>query len=140
MVTVLYACAHKYHSDIFGEALEQAGYDVVTVNDGADAVRLLEEQAVDLIVLGNSGELSNDGIRNRMADASGYLNGHFSLDQVIAILKVGLPVIYHKSSRVPVGEVDGYLSLAADARIMKDSRPESLVKKVQEILAPTEAA
>jgi len=75
-----------------------------------------------------------------MADAPGYHNGHFSLDQVIDILKVGLPVIYHKASRVPVGEVDGYLSLAADARIMKDSRSESLVKKVQEILAPTEAA
>lgn len=137
MATILYACAHKYHSDIFGEALEQAGHDVVTANDGADALRVLEEQAVDLIVLGSSGELGNDGLRNRMANAPGYHNGHFSLDQVECILRKGAPVVYHHASRVPVGEVDGYLSLAADARIMKDSRPESLAEKVQEILAPT---
>lgn len=94
--------------------LESRGYKVLTANDGAEGLKLFDENHVDLVVLDyfmpelNGGEVAAEMRRRRPGVPIVFLSAYFSLPQ--EALKV------------------------ADAFITKGDPPDVLIERIQTLL------
>ena len=97
--------------------LRAAGYDVITVNNGADALVLAETKTPDLII----------------ADIWMPVGAGFSLAYRLNEAARDIPIIFLTASKKP-GLKEGATDLGAAAFLEKPYEPEVLLATVSEVL------
>jgi DNA-binding response OmpR family regulator len=97
------------------EELTEAGYKVLTADNARDALNLVEEEALDLVIL----DIRMPG-----------MDGLEALPRILG-LKEGLPVILHTAY---TQYQESFMSWAADAYVVKSMDLAELKAKVKELL------
>jgi two-component system, response regulator, stage 0 sporulation protein F len=97
------------------EELEEEGYEVIVASNARDALKLVEQEALDLVVL----DIRMPG-----------MDGLEALPRVLG-LKPGLPVILNTAY---AQYKESFMSWAADAYVVKSSDLGELKEKVRELI------
>jgi DNA-binding response OmpR family regulator len=97
------------------EELTEVGYKVLTADNARDALKLVQEEALDLVIL----DIRMPG-----------MDGLEALPRILG-LKEGLPVILHSAYSQ---YQESFMSWAADAYVVKSMDLSELKAKVKELL------
>ncbi len=98
------------------EELTEEGYEVITASNARDALKLVEQEQLDLVVL----DIRMPG-----------MDGLEALPRILG-LKEGLPVILNTAY---AQYKESFMSWAADAYVVKSSDLTELKEKVRELVA-----
>jgi DNA-binding response OmpR family regulator len=101
--------------DLYGEVLEEEGYEVLTAKNGKEALQKVEKEKPDLVVL--------DIVMPKM-------DGMEALGRIIGKDKT-IPIILHTSHP---GYQEDFMSWAADAYLLKSTDLTELKEKITELL------
>ena len=101
--------------NLYQEELEEEGYEVLTANNGKEAIRILEREGADLIVL--------DIVMPQM-------DGMEALGRIMGKDKT-IPIILHTSHP---NYQEEFMSWAADAFVLKSTDLRELKKKIRVLL------
>ena len=97
------------------EELIDEGYNVLTANNARDALKMVQEEALDLVIL----DIRMPG-----------MDGLEALPRILG-LKEGLPVILHTAYAT---YQESFMSWAADAYVVKSMDLTELKDKIKELL------
>jgi DNA-binding response OmpR family regulator len=115
MTTILLVEDDKNQCLLYEQELRLEGYDIVTVNDGKDAIKKVQEQRPDIIIMDIS---------------LPKLNGLEAMGMILSKNK-GVPIIINTAYG---NYKDNFMSWAADAYIVKSSDLTELKNKIKELL------
>ncbi len=115
MKTILVVDDDEAIRTLLQEELVEEGYNVVIATNARDALKMVEEEALDLVIL----DIRMPG-----------MDGLEALPRILG-LKEGLPVILHTAYSQ---YKESFMSWAADAYIVKSSDLTELKAKIQELL------
>ncbi len=115
MTTILLVEDDKNQCLLYEQELRLEGYDIVTVNDGKDAIKKVQEQRPDIIIMDIS---------------LPKLNGLEAMGMILSKNK-GVPIIINTAY---CNYKDNFMSWAADAYIVKSSDLTELKNKIKELL------
>jgi DNA-binding response OmpR family regulator len=115
MKTILVVDDEDPIRQLLQEELTEAGYKVLTADNARDALKLVQEEALDLVIL----DIRMPG-----------MDGLEALPRILG-LKEGLPVILHTAY---TQYQESFMSWAADAYMVKSSDFSELKAKVKELL------
>jgi DNA-binding response OmpR family regulator len=101
--------------DLYEEELVEEGYEVLTAKNGKEALKRLERDKPDLIIL--------DIVMPKM-------DGMEALGRIIGKDKT-IPIILHTSHP---GYQEDFMSWAADAYLLKSTNQKELKEKIRELL------
>jgi DNA-binding NtrC family response regulator len=116
MTTILHIDDNENHCMFYKQELGLEGYDIITANNWNEALDKIQEQSLDLIIVGSCTP---------------------EMDRVYALIR-----FYHKYKYIPIIlnssysiYNDRYLSRIADAYIVKSSDLTKLKNKIEELLS-----
>jgi two-component system, response regulator, stage 0 sporulation protein F len=115
MKTILVADDDEAIRNLITEELKDEGYQVLTATNAREALKVVETQSLDLVVL----DIRMPG-----------MDGLEALPRILG-LKEGLPVILHTAYSQ---YKESFMSWAADAYIVKSSDLTELKAKIKELL------
>ena len=115
MKTILVVDDEDPIRQLLQEELTEAGYKVLTADNARDALKLVQEEALDLVVL----DIRMPG-----------MDGLEALPRILG-LKEGLPVILHTAFSQ---YQESFMSWAADAYVVKSMDLSELKAKIKELL------
>ena len=122
MTTILIVEDDKNQCLLYEQELRLEGYEIITAIDGKDAIKKVQEQRPDMIIM--------DICMPKM--------GGFEAMGMILSTHKGIPIIINTAYG---NYKDNYMSWAADAYIVKSSDLTELKNKIKELLIEeTEAA
>jgi two-component system response regulator (stage 0 sporulation protein F) len=116
MKTILVVDDEDAIRELIAEEMKEEGYRVLTVNNARDALKIVEEEPLDLVIL----DIRMPG-----------MDGLEVLPRILG-LKEGLPVILNTAY---TQYQESFMSWAADAYVVKSSDLTELKNKIQELLA-----
>ena len=125
MTKILIAEDERDIRDLIAFTLRFAGYEVLTANNGEEAVQMTQKELPDLVLTDV-----------RMPKMSGY--------EACKLIKADpttqhIPVVF-LSAKGQEAEVQSGLAAGADEYLLKPFAPDQLTRKVAEILGKTKAA
>ena len=116
MTTILHIDDNKNHCMFYKQELGLEGYDIITANNWNEALDKIQEQSLDLIIVGSCTP---------------------EMDRIYALIR-----FYHKYKYIPIilnssysKYNDHYLSRIADAYIVKSSDLTKLKNKIEELIS-----
>jgi DNA-binding NtrC family response regulator len=116
MTTILHIDDNENHCMFYKQELGLEGYDIITANNWNEALDKIQEQSLDLIIVGSCTP---------------------EMDRIYALIR-----FYHKYKYIPIilnssysKYNDRYLSRIADAYIVKSSDLTKLKNKIEELLS-----
>ena len=115
MKTILVVDDEDPIRQLLQEELTETGYKVLTADNARDALKLVQEEALDLVVL----DIRMPG-----------MDGLEALPRILG-LKEGLPVILHTAYSQ---YQESFMSWAADAYVVKSMDLSELKAKIKELL------
>jgi DNA-binding response OmpR family regulator len=115
MKTILVVDDEDPIRQLLQEELTEAGYKVITAENARDALKLVQEEALDLVIL----DIRMPG-----------MDGLEALPRILG-LKEGLPVILHTAYSQ---YQESFMSWAADAYVVKSMDLSELKLKIKELL------
>ncbi len=115
MTTILLVEDDKNQRLLYEQELRREGYDIVTADDGKEALEKAQEQPLDLVIM--------DIIMPEM-------NGLDAMGRILSKNK-GVPIIIHTAYS---NYKSTFMSWAADAYIVKSSDLSELKDKIKELL------
>jgi DNA-binding response OmpR family regulator len=117
MKTILVTDDDEAIRTLLAEELTDEGYRVITAKDAREALKIVEEQPLDLVVL----DIRMPG-----------MDGLELLPRILG-LREGLPVILNTAY---TQYQESFMSWAADAYIVKSSDLSELKEKIKELINP----
>ena len=115
MKTILVADDEEPIRDLITEELTEEGYRVVTASNAQEALKVVETEPLDLVVL----DIRMPG-----------MDGLEALPRILG-MKEGLPVILHTAYSQ---YKESFMSWAADAYVVKSSDLGELKRKIKELI------
>jgi len=115
MKTILVADDEESIRTLIQEELQEEGYRVIGVSNARDALKMVETEHLDLVVL----DIRMPG-----------MDGLEALPRILG-MKEGLPVILHTAFSQ---YKDSFMSWAADAYVVKSSDLAELKQKIKELI------
>jgi len=115
MKTILVADDEEPIRTLIAEELTDAGYRVITVSNAKEALKMVETEPLDLVVL----DIRMPG-----------MDGLEALPRILG-MKEGLPVILHTAYSQ---YKESFMSWAADAYVVKSSDLAELKQKIKELI------
>ena len=116
MTTILLVEDNKNQCLLYEQELRLEDYEVITASDGKDALKKVQEQIPDIII---------------MDICMPKMGGIEAMGRVLSNHK-GIPIIIHTAYS---NYKDNFMSWAADAYIVKSSDLSELKNKIKELLA-----
>jgi two-component system, response regulator, stage 0 sporulation protein F len=116
MKTILVVDDDEAIRTLLQEELSEEGYKVIIAGNARDALKKVEEEALDLVIL----DIRMPG-----------MDGLEALPRILG-LKEGLPVILHSAY---TQYQESFMSWAADAYVVKSSDLTELKAKVKDLIA-----
>ncbi len=115
MKTILVADDEEAIRDLLAEELTEEGYRVLTVSNARDALKMVETEHLDLVIL----DIRMPG-----------MDGLEALPRILG-MKEGLPVILNTAYSQ---YKESFMSWAADAYVVKSSDLSELKQKIKELI------
>jgi two-component system response regulator (stage 0 sporulation protein F) len=115
MKTILLADDEEAIRTLIEEELTEEGYRVIAVSNALDALKVVEKEPLDLVIL----DIRMPG-----------MDGLEALPRILG-MKEGLPVILHTAYSQ---YQESFMSWAADAYVVKASDLTELKKKIKELI------
>jgi CheY-like chemotaxis protein len=115
MKTILVADDEEAIRTLLEEELQEEGYRVITVSNARDALKMVETEKLDLVIL----DIRMPG-----------MDGLEALPRILG-MKEGLPVILNTAYSQ---YQDSFMSWAADAYVVKSSDLTELKQKIKELI------
>ena len=115
MATILLVEDDRNHRLLYEQELRSEGYEIVTATDGKDALKIVQEQPLDLVVMDIN---------------MPKMGGIETMDKILSNHK-NIPIIINTG--YSSNEYNS-MTLAADAYIVKSSDLTELINKIEEII------